>query len=452
MFKPISRRTALKGLGGVTMALPWMEAMSAEKLAKPPVRTAFLFKPNGVWPKHWSPAGKGEKYECNTPYLQYLKKVQNEFVLLENLWHEKTAGRNGHWPKVPAFLGGGFVVRTTGRNMDTGTPSCDQVMAKFIGSHTPLPSLELGIDEPRAGIDNAGGGFARIYGNHISWRDSHTPVPSERIPRMAFDRLFKSGPAPSISGFDPTSKAAKKSLIYDDASILDVVMDDAKTLQKKISINDREKLDEYFESVRAVERQIQNSMKPQVRWENKGIFEIPRPEDGIPRSHKEHVRLMLDIMVLAFWTDTTRISTFMFGNAQSGHNYSFLPGVKGSYHGLSHHREDPKVLKQYEAIGHYHMEHMAYFLEKMSSLDEGGSSLLDNSQILFGSTLRDGNRHTIEDLPLILAGKAGGQIRSGRRLTAEKKTPLCNLFVTMMNNMGVMVDKFGDSKKKLDLA
>ncbi|MCM8541738.1 MAG: DUF1552 domain-containing protein [Lentisphaeraceae bacterium] len=450
MFKPISRRTALKGLG-VSLALPWMEAMSADKLAKPPVRSAFLFMPNGVWPKHWDPAGTGENYECNTPYLQYLKSHQNDFILLRNLWNKKTVGRNGHWPKVPAFLGGGFVVRTTGRDMDTGGPSCDQLMAKFIGSHTPLPALELSIDEPRTGIDNAGGGFARIYGNHISWRDSHTPVPSERIPRMAFDRLFKSGPAPVLSGFNPNSPAAKKAIIYDDASILDVVMDDAKSLQKKISINDREKLDEYFESVRAVERQIQNSMKPQKRWENKGSFEIPRPDEGIPKDHETHVRLMLDIMVLAFWTDTTRISSFMFGNAQSGHNYSFLPGVKGSFHGLSHHREDEKVLKQYEAIGHYHMKQVAYFLDRMKSLDEGGSSLLDNSQVLFGSTLKDGNRHTEKDLPLILAGKAGGQIRSGRRLIADKETPLCDLYVQMMNNMGVMVDKFGDSKGKLSL-
>lgn len=450
MFKPISRRTVLKGLG-VTMALPWMEAMASESLAKPPVRSAFLFMPNGVWPKNWTPAGNGEKYECNTPYLKYLKPVQDDFILLENLWNKKTVGRNGHWPKVPAFLGGGFVVRTTGRDMDTGGPSCDQFMAKFIGSHTPLPSFELSIDEPRTGIDNAGGGFARIYGNHISWRDSHTPVASERIPRMAFDRLFKSGPAPVLKGFDPTSAAAQKTLIYDDASILDVVMDDAKKLQKKISINDREKLDEYFESVRAVERQIQNSMKPQKRWQNKGSFEMARPEDGIPKSHEQHVRLMLDIMVLAFYTDKTRISTFMFGNAQSGHNYSFLPGVNGSFHGLSHHREDPKVLKQYEAIGHYHMKQLSYFLQKMKSLDEGGSTLLDNSQILFGSTIKDGNKHHEKDLPLILAGKAGGQIRSGRRLTASKETPLCNLYVSMMNNMGVMVDKFGDSKSSLKL-
>ena len=224
-----------------------------------------------------------------------------------------------------------------------------------------------------------------------------------------------------------------------------------KNCKKKISINDREKLDEYFESVRAVERQIQNSMKPQKRWANKGTFELPRPEGGIPKDHETHVRLMLDIMILAFWTDTTRISSFMFGNAQSGHNYSFLPGVKGSFHGLSHHREEQKVLKQYEAIGHYHMKHLAYFLNRMKSLDEGGSSLLDNSQVLFGSTLKDGNRHTEEDLPLILAGKAGGQIRTGRRLIAKKDTPLCDLYVQMMNNMGVMADKFGDSKGKLNL-
>ncbi|MCM8535356.1 MAG: DUF1552 domain-containing protein [Lentisphaeraceae bacterium] len=454
MFKPISRRTVLRGLG-TSMALPWLESMSsvygADKLSKPPVRTAFMFMPNGVWPKDWTPKGSGEKYNVNTPFLSHLRNVKDDFILMENLWNKKTVGRNGHWPKVPAFLGGGFVVRTTGRNMDVGQASLDQELAKHIGHKTPLPSLELSVDEPRTGIDNAGGGFARIYGNHISWRDTHTPVASERIPLMAFNRLFKSGPMPQIPGMKPNSPAMKRSMAYDDSSILDLVRDDAKSLQRKISINDREKVDEYFESVRAVERQIQNSMTPQKRWVNEGRFELTKPEAGIPKDHETHLRLMLDIMLLAFWTDSTRISSFMFGNAQSGKNYSFLPGVKGSFHGLSHHREDPKVLKQYNQIIHFHMKQVAYVLEKMKSMNEGGSSLLDNSMVLFGSTIKDGNKHHERDLPIILAGKGGGAIRSGRRITSAKETPLCNLYMSMSDIMGVKQKAFGDSTGKIDL-
>ncbi|MAG93755.1 MAG: hypothetical protein CMJ48_08410 [Planctomycetaceae bacterium] len=457
LHQPISRRTALKG-AGAALALPWLEAMlptsarAADRLARPPVRSAFLFMPNGVWPNHWNPTGRGEgeSYEL-TPMLRPIADVKQEILLLENLWHEKTVPGNGHWAKVPAWLSGGSVVRTSGRDMDSGGTSVDQVMARALGNQTPLPSFELGVDAARTGVDNIGGGYTRIYGSHIAWRDPHTPVPKEIIPQLAFDRLFRGGAsAPVLSGFNPNQPAVAKSLQRDDASVLDLVLSDAKSLQRKVGSNDRVKLDEYLESVRSVERRLESAMQPHKRWINEGRFDLARPAPGIPRDHKQHLRLMLDILVLAFWTDSTRIATFMLGNAQTGRNFSFIEGVKGNFHQLSHHREDSKIRDQYEAIGTWHVEQFAYLVDRMRKLDEGGTSLLDNSMLLFGSSLKDGNRHDVHDLPLLLAGGGRGTIRSNRRLTAKKDTPFCNLYLAMLQRMGVKADSFGDSTAPLE--
>ena len=451
-MKRISRRTVLRG-AGVALALPWLEAMAhgaTPSLAKPPVRTAFVFMPNGVVPEHWTPPGDKESFEL-TPYLQPLAKVKDDITLFENLWHEQTTGRNGHWPKVPAWLSGGYVVRSTGQRLDTGGQSIDQVLAQRVGTQTPLPSLELGIDAPRTGVDGIGGGFARIYGSYISWRDPHTPVAREIIPQLAFDRLFRTTSAPVISGIDPNHPSIKNSLLRDDKSVLDLAMESAKSLQSKVGTADRAKIDEYLESVRSVERRITASLKPQKRWLNEKKLDVTRPPAGIPDRHHDHVRLMMDVLMLAFWTDTTRISTLMLGDAQTGRDFSFLDGVKGSFHKLSHHREDPKVRDQYERIGKWHMEQFAWMLERMKGLDEGGTSLLDNCQIMFGSSLKDGNEHNNHDLPILIAGKGGGAIRSGRRVREEKDTPLCNLYLSIAKTMGIDLAAFGDSTDAIEL-
>ena len=451
-MKRISRRTVLRG-AGVALALPWLEAMAhgaTPSLAKPPVRTAFVFMPNGVVPEHWTPPGDKESFEL-TPYLQPLAKVKDDITLFENLWHEQTTGRNGHWPKVPAWLSGGYVVRSTGQRLDTGGQSIDQVLAQRVGTQTPLPSLELGIDAPRTGVDGIGGGFARIYGSYISWRDPHTPVAREIIPQLAFDRLFRTTSAPVISGIDPNHPSIKNSLLRDDKSVLDLAMESAKSLQSKVGTADRAKIDEYLESVRSVERRITASLKPQKRWLNEKKLDVTRPPAGIPDRHHDHVRLMMDVLMLAFWTDTTRISTLMLGDAQTGRDFSFLDGVKGSFHKLSHHREDPKVRDQYERIGKWHMKQFAWMLERMKGLGEGGTSLLDNCQIMFGSSLKDGNEHNNHDLPILIAGKGGGAIRSGRRVREEKDTPLCNLYLSIAKTMGIDLAAFGDSTDAIEL-
>ncbi|TWT72505.1 DUF1552 domain-containing protein [Crateriforma conspicua] len=460
---PVSRRHLLRG-AGVSVGLPWLGAMAGstsaagrevtgKALDRPPMRSAFLFMPNGVNPANWNPAATPDSDQFDwTPMLRPLSGVGDELILLENFHHPDLAGGNGHWPKVPAFLSGGHVLRTSGRDMDTGCTSIDQWMAQRIGHKTPLPTLELGVDSAYTGVDNVGGGFTRIYGSHIAWRDRHTPVPNEIVPQLAFDRLFRGVRSTPVSGLNPNHRAVWESMRRDETSVLDAVREDARLFSKRLGREDRGKLDEYLESVRSVERRIESSRKPKARWINEGDLGIQRPGPGIPDSHVEHVRLMMDIMVLAFWTDTTRIATFMMGNAQTGRNFSFIDGVKGSFHGLSHHRNEESTLRQYEAIGTWHIEQVAYLIDRMRNLGEGDGTLLDHCMVMFGSTLRDGNKHDTENLPLLFFGGGSAGIRRGRRLTAAQPTPLCNLFLSMAHNMGIDEQRFSTSTGPLDLA
>jgi hypothetical protein len=450
MPRSITRRTLLRG-AGVSLALPWLESIArsepvhaTDRLSEPPLRMAFMFMPNGVMPNFWTPAGDAEDYEI-TPHLKPLEKFKADFLLLENLWNKNSIGRNGHWPKVPIWLSGGYVQRTTADDLDTGAISVDQLAAQRLGSLTPLPSFELGLDAPRNGIDVAGGGFARMYGSFISWRDRHTPVPKEIVPQLAFDRLFRNNRAPVVSSVNSKDPALLSALQRDDSSVLDLVSDSAKRLKRNGSASDRVRLDEYFESVRSVEQRLDASLRPQKRWINQGKFPLERPAAGIPQSHEEHMRLMLDIFILSFWSDTTRIGTFMLGDAQSNYDYSFLPGVRGGFHSHSHHGHDPATVAQYVKIIDWNIQQVAYFLDRVKSLDEGGTSLLDNSMIMFGGSLKDGHTHAVENLPILLAGRGKGTLRPGRRVRAPEQTPICNLYLEMLHRMGVQEKSFGDS-------
>ncbi len=452
--KKISRRSVLRGAGAV-LALPWLESLASaapdgksSSLSEPPLRSVFLYMPNGVVPEHWTPPGSGEDYEL-TPILKPLESLKGDILLLENLWNAKTVGRNGHWPKVPAFLSGGYVERTSGDDLDSGGTSVDQFAAQRIGDRTMLPSVELGLEATRTGIDTAGGGFARMYGSFISWRDPHTPVPKEIVPQLAFDRLFRTNKAPVLSGLNPDDPAIMTSLQRDDTSILDLVKDQAKSLRRDGSSGDRVRLDEYFESVRSVEQRLEATMRPQKRWINQGKFPLERPGPGIPASRPEHMKLMMDIMVLALWSDTTRIGTFMTADAQTNEDFSFLPGVKGGMHTLSHHGEEAERKKQYETCVTWHVEQVAYFLNKLKSLDEGGKTLLDNSMVMFGASIKCGNRHLEHDLPIALAGRGKGTLRPGRRIRYAPETPLCNLYLSMLDRMGIKEESFGDSTGRL---
>jgi hypothetical protein len=450
----ISRRTILRG-AGAALALPWLETMASAapegtsaSLPEPPLRMVCMYLPNGVVPEHWTPPGDGEDYEL-TPILKPLESLKGDFLLLENLWNAKTVGRNGHWPKVPAFLSGGYVERTSGDDLDSGGTSVDQFAAQRIGDRTMLPSLELGLEATRTGIDTAGGGFARMYGSFISWRDPHTPVPKEIIPQLAFDRLFRSNKSPVISSLNPDDPALVTALQRDDASVLDLVRDQAKAFHKGGSSGDRVRLDEYFESVRSVEQRLQAALRPEKRWINQGKFPLERPGPGIPTSRPEHMRLMMDIMVLALWSDTTRIGTFMTADAQTNADFSFLPNVRGGMHTLSHHAEEAEKKRQYEACVTWHVEQVAYFLKKLKSLDEGGKSLLDNSMVMFGCGIKCGNLHLEHNLPIAVAGRGKGTLRPGRRVRFAPETPLCNLYLSMLDRMGIKESSFGDSNGQL---
>ncbi len=346
---------------------------------------------------------------------------------------------------MPAWLSGGFVDRTTGGDLDSGGTSIDQLLAQRVGEGTPLPSLELGIDAPRSGIDTAGGGFPRALGSFLSWADPNTPVPKEIVPQLAFDRLFRNNRAPVVSSVNPQDPALLASLQRDETSLLDVVLEQAKDLRSKSSGADQARLDEYYESVRAVERRIEASMKPQKRWINEGKFPLDRPTADCRQSSRSRT---LDARHSGVGV--------LDGLHARGHVHdgrrAELAGLlvprsvpKGSFHGMSHHRDLPEKRAHYERIVTWHVEQFAYLLNKMRNLIEGHGSLLDNSMVLYGGSLSDGNRHTEENLPLLLAGRGKGALRPGRRLRAAPLTPMCNLHLALLHKMGVEDKAFGDS-------
>ena len=358
---------------------------------------------------------------------------------------------DGHYVKTAAFLTGTTITRTTGSDLRCGGVSMDQIAAQRIGNLTPLPSLELGIEPVTTGVD-VNVGCTRLYGSHVSWSTPTTPLAKEINPQYAFDRLFRSG-----------DQGGKLKTI--DRSVVDLVMEDARRLKSKVGSADRTKVDEYLDAVRAVERRIEFDSKhkgaeydsdPEVRREIdklglriKDYYSDPARASERSGDHTEHVRLMLDLMVLAFWSDSTRISTFMFGNAVSGKNFSFLKGVQGGHHEISHHENKPAKLEQYKLINTWHVTQLAYMLEKMNSIKEGERTLLENSMVLFGAGMRDGNAHNPHNLPLVLAGRGGGTLATGRHLVYEKNTPLCNLYRSMLVRMGTPVESFSDSTGEL---
>lgn len=450
---PLSRRTVLRGLG-VALGLPLLEAMEplaalAAPAAKSPVRLAVLYMPNGVHPQAWNPTGVGGAFELS-PILEPLAAVKSEILVLSELMNKSSTVGDGHYVKVAPFLTGTAVTKTTGSDLRVGGVSLDQLIAARIGNQTPLPSLELSVEPVTNGVDT-NVGFTRLYGSHISWATPTTPVTREINPQLAFDRLFRSGAA---------RKAATSA---NDRSVLDAVMEDAKQLRATVGHADRRKLDEYFDSVRSVEKRIafdaagrkgQVLGDPRVRREIESLggrirdyYSVPEGQRGI--DHTEQVRLMLDILVLAFWTDSTRVATFMFGNEVSGKNFSFLDGVSGGHHEISHHENDPAKLEQYKRINLWHMRQYAYLLQRMKGIREGSGTLLDNAMVMLGSGMKDGNAHRPENLPILLAGRGGGTITPGRHLVFEKKTPLCNLYRSLLVRMGTPVSAFGDSTGEL---
>ncbi len=434
--KRISRRTMLCGMGAA-LALPALDLMVPAKAAasgvKAPVRMACLYFPNGVWTKKWIPEETGMDYALSYA-LEPLSDFKKDFTVFSGLDKANSRRGDGHYAKTANFLTGEPVTKTTGKDISVGGISMDQLAAKQLGHLTPLPSLELGIDPVISGIDS-NVGFTRLYGSYISWRSATQPVAREINPRYVYERLFGEKGA--------TVNTQRNA---DFQSMLDLALEDAKRLRRQLGRDDQVKLDEYMESVRAVEERIDFAMKPDPREWKPAAINLP---DGAgfekPGSFEAQIRIMLDLMVLAFQTDSTRVLSFMFANDVSGRNFSFVPGVHDGHHQLSHHENKEEKIKQYTEINRWHAAQFAYLLGKLRAIPEGEGNLLDNSMILFGSSISDGNRHDPNNLPILVAGKAGGQLQTGQHIASAKNTPLCNLYQTMLGAMGVERESFGDS-------
>ncbi len=434
-----SRRRFLKGMG-VSLALPWMHsaltssvrAATDKTSSKPPLRTAFLYFPNGVWEKAWVPETEGSDYAL-TPSLEPLADVRDDILVLSGLDKKNSHGGDGHYAKTANFLTGMPVTKTTSKDISSGGISVDQLIAKQFKGKTPIASLELATEPVVSGIDS-NVGYTRLYGSYISWETPNRPVAKEMNPRIVYDRLF--------GREAKTSQSEAESY----QNLLDYVLDDAKRVRGRLGRDDQFKMDEYLEAVRAVERRIEFATREQERdWEPSiDPVEIARRRPGVPNDFREHIDVMLDLMLLAFQTDSTRVASFMFANDVSGRNFSFLDGVKGGHHEMSHHENKDAKIDQYQQINRWHVEQFAALLQKMKGIREGDSTLLDNSMIMFGSSISDGNRHDPDNLPILVAGRGGGKIQSGRHI-AYKEMPLCNLYHSMLDVNGVEVESFGDS-------
>lgn len=435
---PLSRRTFLRG-AGASLALPWLDAMAStgakQQAFKGPVRLGVLFMPNGVREDQWTPAGEGGEFEFS-PILEPLKEFKEQLLIPTNLWNQASDHGDGHYVKTSGFLTCQTIQKSLGSDLNSNGISMDQLAARGISGQTPLPSLELAISPVSIGVDT-NVGYTRVYGSHIAWSRPTRPLAREINPRLVFERLFRVA--------NPNAENSRH-----DSLLLDRVLGDAKQLKNQVGSDDRSRIDDYLESVRSLERRVEHASQPVGKsWQPAVDMDPLDKPAGIPEAHAEHVRLMLDVMALAFQTDATRVCTFMFGNAVSNTNFSFLDGVKGGHHSLSHHEKKEENLVQYQKIAEWHVAQYAYLLKKLSQMPEGDGTVLDNSMILFGSGLRDGNKHSPRNLPLVLAGRAGGRLNTGQHRVYDRNTPLSNLYCSMLDAFGTPVERFADSTGKL---
>jgi hypothetical protein len=425
----LSRRALLRG-AGAAVALPWLEAFAPRRGAgRRPVRMAFLFMPNGVLPAAWRPVDEGPGYRLS-PTLEPLAPIRDEVLVLSGLHHANSHEGEGHYVKTTALLSGARVRRTGGRDLRCGI-SVDQLAARRLGGATWLPSLELGIEPPRQIVDM---GYSTVYGATISWRDAELPAVKETRPRLAFERLFRTARLG-----DPA-----------EAGVLDLVLEDARGLRRALGAADRGKLDEYLDAVRALEQRI--GRFDARRHERVEALLGGREVVAEPADFVEHVRLMFEVIELAFRSDATRIVTFMYGNAVSDRDFSFVDRVEGGHHHLSHHEDDPVKQDQYARINRWFVASFAEFCARLRAIPDGeDSDLLAGSMVFFGSGIGDGNRHDPNELPILLAGRAGGRLRSGAHLRFPRHTPLCNLYLSMLDAFGCPVGSFSDSTTPLPI-
>lgn len=428
--QPISRRAMLRGVG-ITMALPWMESLNALRVpaarcaidGAAPVRMAILFAGCGFHSREWWAKGSGATMELGK-VLQPLEEFRDKMVFVRGLYNAEALKGNIHSSQTGNLLSGAPLA--AGGSIRSGT-SVDQVVARQIGKATKLPSLVLGCEMSNPAVHK---NYSMLYSSHISWSSPTTPTPLEVYPALAFDQLFKD-----------TAKRGEK-------SVLDAVREDARDFRREISRLDQQKLDEYLNSVREVEQRIERAGK---RGEVQGWRptlsdpDIPRPADGIPQDIVEHMRLMCDILVLAFQTDTTRICTLKLNNDHGTLRFPHL-GVDYMIHHLLSHSDSDDWLK----VNQFFLEQVAYIARRLDAIQEGERTALENSMVLLCSSMLHGN-HDATQLPVVMLGSAGGQIKGGQNLDYLDKPDrqMCRLYLSMMNKMGVSLDRFGDADSPL---
>jgi Protein of unknown function (DUF1552) len=434
--KALPRRAFLRS-ASATIALPFLDAMvpamaaTTKAAKKPPVRMAFVYVPNGIMMNGWNPDYEGKLGELPR-ILKPLEPFRDDITLLGNLTHN--AGRalldgpGDHGRCCGSYLTG-IQPRKTVTDIKAGV-SFDQIVANKIGSQTRFASLELGMEDARQAGD-CDSGYSCAYTNNLAWRSETQPLPPVLDPRALFERMFGDGVART-----PEERARQAKFRR---SILDFVRADTKQLEASLGPTDQRKLDEYLSSIREVERQIEKAEKDNAQIDP----HMDKPY-GTPADFAEHFKLMTDMMTIAFQADLTRVITFLVTHEGTSRPYREI-GIPDGHHPLTHHRNDPALMEKVAQINCYHARQFAGWVEKLKSIKEGDSTLLDNSMIVYGAGLSDGNRHSHEDLPTLVAGRGGNFIKSGRRIVYRKETPMCNLFLTMMDRMGVPTEHFGDS-------
>jgi hypothetical protein len=447
--KELSRRMMLRGFG-TALALPLLDAMSPTRLltassaaaetGKSPLRMAFFYVPNGMHMPDWTPSKEGKDFEL-TPTLRQLADHRDSINVLTGLTldgaHAHGDGGGDHARAVASFLTGSHPYKTDGADIKNDI-SVDQVAAQHVGDATRFSSLELGL-ESSGQAGRCDSGYSCIYTSNMSWRNATSPMSKEIDPTALFDRLFSGQTVKETRQAKSVREKYRK-------SIIDFVLDDAERLQKVLPNTDRRKLDEYLYSIRDVEKRLGGAEK--LRFNEQGVPDYPRPL-GVPKEMAKHAELMMDMIALAFQTDSTRILTFMFTNAGSNRSYPEI-GIDEGHHELSHHGKSEEKQKKIATINRFHVDRFSYLLTRLKSISEGNGTLLDNCMLMYGSGISDGDRHNHDDLPIILAGGGAGRIKTGRHIRYPNRTPLCNLYVYMLNEMGAKVDKFGDSNAKLD--
>lgn len=419
------------------MSLPLFESLAysaaTSATAKGPnLRMAYVYVPNGVNMADWRPASFGTDYELPR-ILEPLNAVKKDFQILTGLAHQKAApngdGPGDHARASATFLTGAQARKTAAVDIRAGV-SVDQIAAGKVGRETRLPSLELSCDKGQQ-AGSCDSGYSCAYQFNLAWKTETTPLPPEVDPRLVFERLFTNG----VAGESAENRARR---VQQQRSILDFVLEDARSLKNQLGKTDQRKLDEYLNSVREVERRIEQAEK----------FAAASPDYAkpteIPKEYENHIKVMFDLLALAFQTDTTRVATFIMAHDGSNRSYPFI-GVGDGHHDLSHHGGNKEKKEKIAKINRFHAEQFSYFLKRLKETPDGDGNLLDNSMIVYGSGISDGDAHNHNDLPVLLAGKGCGTLQPGRHVQFESDTPMTNLYLAMLDRMGVKQDRFGDS-------